>query len=81
MTQIPKQMQELIASEVARGNFQSADDFISQMEKLFVDEPTLEAVRFAWLKASVDQADKEGGEVRLDDVCDRLEVKYQAMLD
>ena len=74
-------MQELIASEVARGNFRSVDDFISQIEMMFTDKPSLEAVRLAWLKASVEQADIEGGEAKLDDVCDRLEAKYQAMLD
>jgi Arc/MetJ-type ribon-helix-helix transcriptional regulator len=65
---LTREMQALIAAEVARGTYASADEFLRAMTETFADATVREAIRSTWLRAAVKLADEEGGELTADEL-------------
>lgn len=69
MTQtLTRDVQNLLARQIAEGNYQSFDEALAALRDVVADRDVLDEMRALWLKNQMAEGEASGGEIPAEDV-------------
>jgi len=80
-TQITDRLDNLIAEALASGDYDSAEDFMTDLGHAVADHRSREKIRKAWLRASIHYADAQGGGRPFEEVFERVYARIDAIAE